>query len=246
LKTVLYDIRFGLRQLIKMPGFTLTAIISLALGIGATTAVFSVVYAILMDPYPYKDPDRMVHLRLIMPDGKLQGFLGITRPEWQQLKKSPVVEDAFLQGTRNLTISGGELPEDVVAVDLSSNSFNFLGVPVLLGRPAAVEDKNTPQLQLIRYVQEHTKPTDTLLDGWTGLGVFRPHAFYYSFFHSEVRAMLTDEDRSELLSGLEKGTISPELVFLDRNLRAVSPSVTAFLKTHYEPVVGDVIWKKKA
>jgi hypothetical protein len=121
-----------------------------------------------------------------------------------------------------------------------------VGLPVLLNRPAAVDDKNTPQLELIRYVQEHTKPTDTLLDGWTGLGVFRPHAFYYSFFHSEVRAMLTDEDRSELLSGLEKGTISPELVFLDRNLRAVSPSVTAFLKTHYEPVVGDVIWKKKA
>ena len=48
--TVLQDIRFGIRQLIKMPGFTLTAILSLALGIGATTAVFSVVYAILMDP----------------------------------------------------------------------------------------------------------------------------------------------------------------------------------------------------
>ena len=55
--TVLQDIRYGIRQLIKMPGFTLTAILSLALGIGATTAVFSVVYAILMDPYQYKDPD---------------------------------------------------------------------------------------------------------------------------------------------------------------------------------------------
>ena len=54
MKTVFQDIRFGIRQLIKMPGFTLTAIVSLALGIGATTAVFSVVYAILMDPYPYK------------------------------------------------------------------------------------------------------------------------------------------------------------------------------------------------
>jgi putative ABC transport system permease protein len=140
LKTVFHDIRFGLRQLIKMPGFTLTAIISLALGIGATTAVFSVVYAILMDPYPYKDPSGMVHLRLTMPDGKLRGFLGITRPEWQQLRKSPVVEDAFLQGSRNMTISGSDLPEDVLAVDLSSNSFNFLGVPVMLGRPLQPSD----------------------------------------------------------------------------------------------------------
>ena len=61
-----------------MPGFTLTAIVSLALGIGATTAVFSVVYAILLDPYPYRDANRMIHMRLIMPDGQLRGFLGIT------------------------------------------------------------------------------------------------------------------------------------------------------------------------
>jgi putative ABC transport system permease protein len=65
--SLLQDIRFGIRQLIKIPGFSLTAIVSLALGIGATTAVFSVVYAILLDPYPYKDPDRMIHMRLTMP-----------------------------------------------------------------------------------------------------------------------------------------------------------------------------------
>jgi predicted permease len=140
LKTTLYDIRFGLRQLIKIPGFTLTAIVSLALGIGATTAVFSVVYAILMDPYPYKDANRMVHMRLIMPDGQLRGFLGITGTEWQQMRKSPVVEDAFLQGSRSLTISGSEFPEDVLAVDLSSNAFNFLGVPAVLGRTLQPSD----------------------------------------------------------------------------------------------------------
>jgi predicted permease len=140
LETVFHDIRFGLRQLIKMPGFTLTAIVSLALGIGATTAVFSVVYAILLDPYPYKAPDRMVHMRLIMPDGQLRGFLGITMPQWQQVRRSPVVEDSFLQGTRNMTISGSDLPEDVLAVDLTSNAFNFLGVPVALGRPLQPSD----------------------------------------------------------------------------------------------------------
>ncbi len=140
MRTVLQDIRFAIRQLIKMPGFTLTAIVSLALGIGATTAVFSVVYAILLDPYPYKDPGSMVHLRLIMPDGRLQGFLGITRPQWQQLRKSPVVEDSFLQGGRNMTLSGSDLPEDVLAAEMSSNAFNFLGVPVLLGRPLQPSD----------------------------------------------------------------------------------------------------------
>ncbi len=140
MKTVFQDIRFGIRQLIKMPGFTLTAIVSLALGIGATTAVFSVVYAILLDPYPYRDANRMIHMRLIMPDGQLQGFLGITRAEWQQVRKSPVVEDTFLQGTRNLPLSSSDLPEDVLGVDLTTNAFNFLGVPVALGRPLQPSD----------------------------------------------------------------------------------------------------------
>ena len=82
MKALLQDIRFGIRQLVKMPGFSLTAIVSLALGIGATTAVFSVVYAILLDPYPYKDSDRMIHMRLTMPSGDLNGF-GLTGTQWQ-------------------------------------------------------------------------------------------------------------------------------------------------------------------
>jgi len=139
-KTILNDIRFGLRQLLKMPGFTLTAIVSLALGIGATTAVFSVVYAILMNPYPYAAPDRMVHTSLIMSNGKPIDFIGITRPQWQQLRKSPVVEDSFLQGGQNMTISGSEFPEDVLGVTISSNGFNFLGVPAALGRTIQPSD----------------------------------------------------------------------------------------------------------
>ncbi len=67
--TLLQDLRYCARQLIKAPGFSLTAIVSLTLGIGATTAVFSVIYAILMNPYPYAAPDRMIHMRLLDPAG---------------------------------------------------------------------------------------------------------------------------------------------------------------------------------
>jgi len=112
MKTVMQDLRYTVRQLIKMPGFTFTAVISLALGIGATTAVFSVVYAILMDPYPYTAADRMMHMRLIMPNGDINGYVGLTGSQWQEFRKSPVVEDSFLQGEANLTITGSDLPED--------------------------------------------------------------------------------------------------------------------------------------
>ena len=61
MESVAQDFRFTVRQLLKNKSFTLTAVLSLALGIGATTAVFSVVYGVLMDPYPYKDANRMVH-----------------------------------------------------------------------------------------------------------------------------------------------------------------------------------------
>src|SRR3569833_54340 len=133
MKALLQDIRFGIRQLVKMPGFSLTAIVSLALGIGATTAVFSVVYAILLDPYPYKDSDRMVHMRLTMPSGDLNGF-GVTGTQWQELRKSPVVDDTFMEDDWSLTVTGTDLPDDVQGVYLTSNAFNFFGVPAALGR----------------------------------------------------------------------------------------------------------------
>jgi len=147
MKTLLQDIRFGVRQLVKIPGFSLTAIVSLALGIGATTAVFSVVYAILMDPYPYKDSNRMIHMRLTMPSGELNGF-GVTGTQWQQLRKSPVVEDTFMEDDWSLTVTGADLPEDVQGVYLTSNAFNFFGVPAALGRglqPSDATDGEDPQ-----------------------------------------------------------------------------------------------------
>jgi predicted permease len=133
MNTPFQDLRYCLRQLAKTPAFTLTAIVSLTLGIGATTAVFSVVYAVLMDPYPYAAADRMVHMRLLDPAGHESGF-GLTASQWQVIRKSPVVEDAFAQDDWNLTITGRDLPEDVQGVYFTSNTFNFMGVRPALGR----------------------------------------------------------------------------------------------------------------
>jgi putative ABC transport system permease protein len=147
MQTLLQDIRFSLRQLFKSPGFALTAVLSLALGIGATTAVFSVVYAILMNPYPYAASDRMIHMRLLDDLQQERGF-GLTGAQWQQMRKSPVVEDAFMEDDWSLTVTGRDLPEDVQGVYLSSNGFSFMGVPPALGRgllPSDAIDGQDPQ-----------------------------------------------------------------------------------------------------
>jgi predicted permease len=147
MQTIIQDFRFSLRQLSKNPGFALTAIISLALGIGATTAVFSVVYAILMNPYPYAASDRMVHMRLRDNSQQERGF-GLTGAQWQQIRKSPVVEDAFMENDWSLTVTGHDLPEDVQAVYLTSNAFTFFGVPPALGRglvPSDAVDGQEPE-----------------------------------------------------------------------------------------------------
>jgi predicted permease len=145
--TLFQDLRYALRQLRHSPGFAFAAVISLALGIGATVAVFSVVWAVLMNPYSYSSPDRMVHMRLTEKDGRI-GYFGLTGSQWQVIRHSPAVEDAFMTDQWNLTVTGHDLPEDVNADYVTSNTFQFLGVPPMLGRgllPSDAVDGHDPQ-----------------------------------------------------------------------------------------------------
>ena len=114
MRGVIQDIRYALRQLGKAPGFTFTAIVSLALGIGATTAVFSVIYGILVDPYPYANSDRMAHVNLRNTAGERNGF-GVTAGQWLEMRKSPAIEDSFIADGWSLTVTGKDVPEDVEA-----------------------------------------------------------------------------------------------------------------------------------
>ncbi len=134
MKILFQDLRYAFRQLLKSPGFTLTAILSLSCGIAATAAVFSVVWGVIMNPYPYANPDRMVHLNLHGDrPGQDDGF-GITGSQWQRLRQSPVVEDAIITDNWSLTVTGQDVPEDLQGAYFSSNAFQFFGVPTLLGR----------------------------------------------------------------------------------------------------------------
>ena len=160
MQSLFQDIRYGIRQLVRIPGFTLTAVLSLALGIGATTAVFSVVWGFLVNTYPYAHSERMVHLRADTGKGIPNG-MGLTAGQWQEIRKSPVVEDAFLADEWNLTVTGADLPEDVAADYFSSNAFEYMGVPAALGRglvPSDAVDGQDPQPVVVlsyKFWQRH-------------------------------------------------------------------------------------------
>jgi predicted permease len=133
MQTFLNDLRYTLRELRKRPTFTLTAILSLALGIAATTAVFSVIYAVLIDPFPYPGSDRLVELTVIDQSGndKYPGFSG---PEIQQLRGARTIESVTAEDGWNLTTTDGDIPEDVQASYLSPEDPNHWGVKAMLGR----------------------------------------------------------------------------------------------------------------
>jgi predicted permease len=187
MQTLFQDFRYSLRQLRKSLGFTLTAVISLALGIGATTAVFSVIYGVLMDPYPYANANRMAHLVVKDKAGEDQ-YIGITGRQVQELRKSPVLEDVVAFDVWSLTVTGSDLPEDVQATYFTSNAFNFFGVPPALGRglvPSDAIDGQDPAPVAVlgyKFWQRHFnsdpsvlgKPLQLVRKNYTIVGVAAP------------------------------------------------------------------------
>jgi predicted permease len=130
---LLQDLRYAVRQLRKSPGFTATAVLSLTLGIGATTAIFSVVYSILLDPYPYKDADRMVHVEV--RDKSDRGpLLAVNGSEYSELRRASSIDDVFIANTQMETLTGAQFPISVNVGQYSPNLFTYMGVPMLLGR----------------------------------------------------------------------------------------------------------------
>jgi putative ABC transport system permease protein len=155
LESFLKELGYTLRQLRKTPAFTLTTVMSLALSIGATTAMFSLIYAVLIHPYPYAGADRIVNPRLkdLTPGAgphrlMVQDWFSVTGPQLRQLQKANAVEDVVGFTGDDEELTGEELPEDVGVQYVTSNAAHFFGVPPLLGRqimPFDAPDGRPPQ-----------------------------------------------------------------------------------------------------
>jgi putative ABC transport system permease protein len=147
MNSIIGDLRYAARELRRRPGFALTAVLSLALGIGATSAVFSVVYGVLINPFPYVDADRMMQLALRDPAGRFR-YPGMSGAQLEQLRQARTVESVVLEDGWNLTTTDGDIPEDVSASYISPHAPNHWGVPALLGRwliPADAPPGQDPQ-----------------------------------------------------------------------------------------------------
>ncbi len=141
------DARYALRLLAKTPGFTLTAVLSLALGIGATSAVYSVIHAVLISPYPYAGADRMVRVLAEDRSGIPSNFF-LTGAQLQQFRQLNSVDAALGQANWEFSTTGSDLPEDVRAVFFTPNASSYFGLPALLGRgllPSDAPEGQDPQ-----------------------------------------------------------------------------------------------------
>jgi putative ABC transport system permease protein len=140
MNSLLQDLRYGARMLLKKPGFTVIAVLALALGIGANTAIFSVVNTLLIRPLPFRDSDRLVmvweqnrprdvHQNVISP----ANFI-----DWRE--QSTVFEDFAAFNDVRLNLTGGADPVEIPAQRATPNIFSVLGVEPIMGRNFAAED----------------------------------------------------------------------------------------------------------
>ncbi len=149
--TILQDLRFAVRQLRKNPGFTFTAVVIFALGIGASTAIFAFVDAALVRPLPYRDPSRLVALYERIPLGDRYHLSDYDYLEWKRLNRSLSSLDAYRPDSFEFTTAA--IPEAVSGARVSDGFFHTLGVVPFLGRDfrPGEDEKNAQPVVILSY-----------------------------------------------------------------------------------------------
>ena len=136
--TLFQDVRYGIRMLAKNPGFTAVAVLTLALGIGATTAIFSVVYGVLLRSLPYPKPEQLVSIREVAADGHLMQF---TDPNFNDLRAANRSFTGMAKlSSWEITVSAGSESARVGAASVSRDFFHVMGVAPMLGRTFSEEE----------------------------------------------------------------------------------------------------------
>ena len=145
----MHDLIYCFRMLRKRPSFTIVAVLTLALAIGASTALFSIVNIVVLNPFPYKDPSRLFFVRQSLPKIGVQEQIRSSGPEFVDFTNSGIFERvaAVEPVSRNLT--GSDEPERVAAAKVSTEFFNILGVEPLLGRTIAPNEQGPNGQQVL-------------------------------------------------------------------------------------------------
>src|SRR5580700_673476 len=139
-ENLLFDLRYAVRMLLRSPGFSFIAIATMALGIGATTAIYSVIDATLLHPLPFPNPSELVRIQDDLPGVGAQG-VGISVPEWRDLENSGIFQSAAITGTgANVNLTGSAQPLRLSFKQVTPNYFAVLGVGAQLGRTFDAKD----------------------------------------------------------------------------------------------------------
>jgi putative ABC transport system permease protein len=142
MQTVVHDVRYGWRGFRSKPGFSLLAVLTLALGIGAATTIFSVIQNVLLDPFPYADADRIATIQIHdLVTGRPGGRSEFQTPEFLDYQEqNHVFDDVNAAAFEDVLLRTGEGTEQYNGAAVTGNTFTFLGVPALAGRVITPDD----------------------------------------------------------------------------------------------------------
>ena len=152
-ENLLFDLRYAVRMLLRSPGFSCIAIATMALGIGATTAIYSVIDATLLHPLPYANPGELVRIQDDL-SGVGAHDVGISVPEWRDLESSGIFQSVSVSGTgADVNLTGSEQPERLSYKHVTPNYFAVFGVDAQLGRTFDPHDA-TPGFNLEAVISD--------------------------------------------------------------------------------------------
>lgn len=161
---MIHDLKYAVRTLSKRPGFSAIVVLTLALGIGANTAIFSVVNGVLLRPLPYEDPHELVLMTTRMTNtDEARG--GVSAPDFVDYRQEvTLLEDVAATWAMGTNLGGDDgIPEQITLSWVSPNYFSLLGVSPVLGRTFAAEDKTSTDLDVITDPNFTPPPAPTVI-----------------------------------------------------------------------------------